>query len=525
MRTKQNSFYIGFIFIISLFLLLSPFEVLATEITEVTEVTEETEEIVQEILTLEFREVEGILGLYSGVDLVMLKDSSELEHIENIIIQGVKTEFKEGLQGRLNEEIIKDHVEMKVWGVFLNKYLSKTVVDMPSDNIEIETETKTYNIRGNKLAKEWLHKDVIPYIVNNLKQDSKQFPVEKYRVSLSGNQKWVDVGKIDLSDKSNLEIVSIEYPLSEEVDNYLLYNTGTSYGLILNPKYIEVLKGYNGELEYTLPVKSEIPSSVSTLAHVVILKNLENETIEDKSFSDMGIYEDLAVDLQTRDLISISDLKREKTKLEYKDMSLKEEELILVNLTDSTVLVQSVYLECFNWGNKPYSTGTLVDFSDILLGTGNSIKSTNGTISIRTYQDNGDILNTEKGERSPFLIFASVNNLPFDRLLMWIHSDISVGEMSEVQKENMNETIKDMMYAQGKKAEYKEYMKAAGVHTSSYILIAVIVVVLVAGIIVFLVIKNKNTNPETEIDHSDLLFDTNPTTEDDNDNGDEDNLF
>lgn len=530
MRVKQGRFFFKVILLLTFILLLSPFQVIATEIAEGEVIESEIVGLSREdkkVLAVELKEVEGVIGLYQGEELLMTKDSQEFKNLEYIIVQGVKTEFYEGLLSLLNSDLIRDHVEMKEWGEFLNRYISKSVIDMPSDNIEIETDTQIYSIRGNKLAKEWIYNEVMPNIVKNMTEDSKQFPVERYRVSLTENKKWVEVGEIDLSEKSNLELVSVEYPLLKD-EKYLVYNTGSVYGVILNPRYVEILQGYNGELEYELPVNSDKPASVSSLVHIVFLKNLENGTISDKSFVDMSIYEDLAVDLRTRDLISLGDLKTEKTKLLYKDVNLKEEDLILVNLTDRTVLVQPVYLECFNWGGREYNTGTWVDFTDILLGVNDKARIRNGEgyIDIRTYQDNGDILNTKIGLRNPFLIFVSVNNLPFDRLIKWIYSDLSVGAMPEEQKEAMNKTIKEMMYAQGRQDEYRAYLKAAGVSvTSPLFKIIIIVVLLVIVLVVVLLIKNKkNKDSMDDIAYSDLLFDTH-SDDYNEDNEDEDNLF
>ena len=520
--------YKGILFIlISLFLLSLPIGVMAT--TVIPELEENkgdtTLEVEKEIIQVEFKEIESVVGLYQGDTLIMQQDSEALNNLESYIVQSIREEFKQGLTTLRNKGTTRDHIEMKLWGGFLYKYLGKTAIDMPSDNIKIETETIKYEIKGNKAAKEWLEKEIIPLVIKNMQEDGKIHPAEKYRIALDINKRWKEVGELDLTNKNNLEKISTEYPMSEDTSTYLVYNTGTIYGVMLNPKYVEILKGYNEELGYTLTVQSENPAIVSTLVPIVYLKNLENSTLEGKSFYDMAIYNDLAVDLETKTLIDTKELKEEKTALEYKDYNLKEEDLIMVNLADSTVLVQSKYLECFKWGNREYNTGTWVDFSELLLGNSNTATFSNGTIDVKTYQDNGDIVNTQLGKRNPFLIFASANNLPFDRLLMWIHSDTSVGEMPEEQKKEMQKTIKNIMYEQGKKAEYKEYLKAAGGSTTPYIIIGGVIILLIAGAVGVIVIKKKkNKTPDKEIDMSDLLFDTKPTKEDNNVE-DDDNLF
>lgn len=489
------------------------------------------EVIEPKIINLEYRETKAEEdseetvdkeGLYSEGTLLFEKDSLEMQTFLDSIKVSAKEDAINGLSKIVETIPTRDNVELQQWGLFLYKYTAKEVTEYPLGDITFKLGVDTYNIKASKAAKVWVKDFVLPIIYEGIISENQNYPASMYKLNIEAGKKLTEL-TFDMKDSKNFEEFYTVFPFTCKDENkpidYIIYNTGTYYGLAMDSKYVEVLKGFHNESDYLKGINADVPSCVSILAYITLPKDLTDLTIEGKSLQDMAIYKGLAVNLIDKKLIDTNNLTTDNVELVYKDYSLKEEELILISLTDSVVVVQPIFVEYFNKWGKELNTAHYVDFTSFLIGEGTEVQMTDmsdGSIfnsDIANYVEDDGLMSLRLGGRYPFGVFVRDDSLPFDRVLKRLYGPEGATVVTESELETITDSIEKDLKSQGRSADFKVYMEEAGASSFPFIVIPIFLVLVGC---VFIVIrmsikKKKRNNLE---DNSDLLF--NPDDEEDN---------
>lgn len=481
------------------------------------------------IYNLEYREVKSDdtsaqkEGLYSGESLLFEKNSAEMQLLLEQIKVSAKEDAISGLSKIYDTLPTRDNVELLQWGIFLSKYTDKEITEYPVGDITFTIGLDTYNIKASKSAKGWVKDYVLPVIFEGITSENMNYPAAMYKLDISNGQKLVDIS-IDMKNSKNFVEFYKVYPFTGKQDvisdSFLIYNTGTYYGLALNKDYVEVLKGYHNELKYLKGIDVEVPACVNTLSYITLPKNLSNYTLSDKVLQDMAIYKGLAVNLVDKQLIDTNNATTDNVTLLYKDYSLQEEDLILVPLKDSIVVVQPKYVEYFNKWGKELNTAHSVDFTNFFMTESEIIQitdmSTNNQfdVNLRTYVSDNGLVSLRLDGRYAFGVYVRSDSMPYDRILKRLYGPDGSTVVKEEELEKITKSIESQMKSQGKSKEFNEYMKAAGVSSFPIIVIPILLILVILIVIFVIVMRNRKKKKlrQNVNDNSDLLF--NPDEED-----------
>ena len=524
---RKNRIFI----LIAVLLVLMSVVVYAAPETEVVITSE------QKVLNLEYKEGKsedtsnvGKEGLYSGDVLLYEKDSVEMQTLLNNIKISAKEDAVKGLSKIVETIPTRDNVELSQWGLFLSKYTDKEITEFPVGDITFTLGMETFNIKASKSAKTWIKETVLPVIYEGIVSENLNYPAAMYKLNIEPGHKLKDLS-VDITNKQSAVELYRVYPFTgnskNEPENYIIYNTGTYYGLALDKDYVEVLRGYHNESKYLVSVPADVPACVNVLAYITLPKNLSDLTMTDKSLQDMSIYNGLAVNLLNKELIDTYNLSTDAVTLLYKDYSIKEEELILVPLTDSIVVVQPVFVEYFNKWGKDLNTAHYIDFTDFFMGKGDEVRLTdmsNGNSfyePITNYVGESGLVSVKLGGRYTFGLYVRNDKLPYDRILKRLYGPEGASVVKEKELKVITDSIEKDLKAQGRSADFKAYMKAARVSTFPVIVIPVFIVFAVVIVLVIKTTKSSKKRKNVE-DNSDLLFNPDEDVVDDSDIDEED---
>ena len=431
-----------------------------------------------------------------------------------------------GLEEIFVSKITIDHIKLETWGDFLYKYYQEKVSDIKSGDIIIEYGDYIFNIKNSPEAKELLLDYIVPALIDRIKTESGKYPVREYSLDIP-NGSLLSEYELDLSHVREMRTV---YPL-DGISKYSFGNVGDIYVLNLSKSYVDILRCYieDGKTGYNKRVEGSVPGSVNILANVVLLRDIRNNTLNDKVLTDFTTYKNLAVRLDTKALVDVDNVTTVK-ELYYGDYSLNMENLLLLPIQDTTVVIQPTYLECFSYAGLERNFGRKIDATDfVTMGSpymtySYQVQGENGPVVQKIeipieYFANDGILDTRLGN-APFLIYYA-SHTPYDKLVDWGYNS---GNLNEEQQEQFISTIKNDMKNQGREDEFDSYVKAAGQMTDgtkTLIIGGVAGVVLIFAIVVFVIIRKKlkeaNNNP---MNNRSVLFDDNDFDMNDDDDDD-----
>ena len=461
-------------------------------------------------------------GLFDGQTFFCVEDEEFKIWIDEIVAT-VNADAVEGLKALKEVSVTLDHIKLKDWGEFLTKYNGKNENNFPMGNVVIEYGDYSFTFANSKECKEFILNYVVPPMVETIVEEAKDYPAKRYVLDIQSGS-TLAAYECDLTKVRELKIV---YPF-DGVKEYLFFNTGDYFAVALGEEYVNILRGYiDGDKGgYDRRVEGSVPGCVNVLAHITMLRNLSNFTLSDKVLSDFTMYQNLAVCLDTKELIDVTDMTTAKQELYYIDYKIDPEKLLLTPISDTVVIIQPTYLECFGYRNQyglyENNFGRMLDATEFIstgspyLTTQVAVEGENGVvyqtqqIPLERFVDEFGILDVRLGN-SPFLVFY-VNYVPYDLLVNWYYTTGQTYFTDEVYREAFINQIKEDMEAQGRGAEFDSYVKAAGQMTDNtklIIKVAIAFVVLIIVVVLIIIIRKKiKYNKENPVTYrSKVLFD------------------
>jgi hypothetical protein len=329
----------------------------------------------------------------------------------------------------------------------------------------------------------------------------------------------------------SVRVVKTVYPFNQE-EKLIVYNNGVKSGVTFCNEYTEILRGYleSSETEgNTRSIKGSKPGCVDVRANVVILGNVKDLKITDKALGDYKDYVDteendkiFSVRLDTKDLVDRRNVTTENV-LNYEDFHLKLDNLLLVPTTDSVVVLQPTYLECFRYGKFNKGMGRNLDATKFVT-TGEpvlTVVGSNKEVALEKFVNDNGYLGTELGN-APFLIYYNPNNLDFGRIIEWMYSKDTT--INEADRDTLLSSIKSKFKSEGRSSELDTYLKAAGQMTDGtkkiiVLVVLFIVILIVIGVTIFIKISAKKSNIKKNTQGKLLFEEEGNDFDDDDDTG------
>lgn len=480
--------------------------------------------------------VEEILhfSLFDGQTFFSVEDD-EFKIWMDEIVATAKEDAVLGLQDLKNVTTTLDHIKLKNWGEFLTKYYGKEANNFPMGNVVITYGDYSFTFANSKECKEFILDYLVPPMVEAIVNESKSYPAKRYVLDIQSGSVLADY-QCDLTKVKELKTV---YPF-DGVSNYIFSNTGDYFAINLGEEYVNILRGYIDESGYDRRVEGSVPGCVNVLSYVTLLRNVNGATLSDKVLSDFTMYENLAVCLDTKELIDTTDMTTNRKALVYADYKIDPSKLLLTPISDTVVIIQPTYLECFSYrvnaNNKVYERnfGRTLDATEFIttgapyLTTTVQVEGEKGSIAqkqqinLEYFTDEFGILDVRLGN-APFLIFY-INYVPYDLLINWYYNDSTAFSLmpTEVERENFIKQVKNDMETQGRSAEFDAYVKAAGQMTDGTktimkvsVISVIVIVVAIVAFIIYKKVKYAKENPVTY--RSKVLFDDDNDMDDDDD--------
>lgn len=438
----------------------------------------------------EVRFTEGLAGeLYGQIKATVVEDA------------------KRGLDRMMESKPARDNIEMDEWGEFLFKYMGKRPTEYPVGPIELPIGEVVYSISATKEAKEWVEHEVIPMIKEEIYKESRAYPLTRYTIAIADGGIVSDT-VVSFKEGEKLRVIHERYPLDSVEKDYLVYNTGVGYGVVVNETYLEILKGYHGEMSTMESVEGEKKGAVETMAYVTMVRDVTGGTLKGKTLKDMKIYKNLAVDMRTKELKEIKG--KDVIPVEYKMFTLKPEELMYLKVDETVVAVQTRYLECVATKQGEINTANYVDFGEMIKNDTGQVKviGKSGVEVLEDYkmyraeQDNR--VGTREGTKTPFLIFATADDLPYERVIGVLKDGVYSAYMTEETRDKILSEVEQDMRSRGLGSEYDTLVSGK----SSKIIKVIIPIIVMVGLLLLGVkrMRKKEENSEIDMDKVDLLF-------------------
>ena len=461
---------------------------------------------------------EGVLCFTDETDNVLFSvESEEFERLTDEMYSDIKEDSLKGLEQLSISKVTLDHIRLNTWGEFLNKYHDKKLSNFPVGDIHIKYDDRDFTIVNTELARKLVSEKIIPILIQGVEEVSKNYPVKRYALDIDNGFLLKDY-EFDLTSVREVETI---YPL-DNMESYVIYNVGSYYGFSLSSDYVKILRGYiEGEnTGYDRPIQGQYPGCVNVLAYITLLKNISGGILTDKEISDFTIYENLAIRLDTKELIDTSDMTTNNKILTFSDFKLDPDILLLTPISEDVVVVQPTYLECFYYKGVNRNFGRKIDVTpfvaegkqEVSVGSGENLIS----IPISYFADSKGRLDTQLGN-SPFLIYYS-SHVPYDLLINWAYNQAGTNFEDKKDRDAFVNKIKSDMYSEDRQVEFKQYMKDAGQGTNILVLLVLGVVIISAiGGVVYILQRKKLKEKVEEITNNDLLFDSYEDDEDEED--------
>lgn len=457
-------------------------------------------------------DVEVLDGKVVNIDGSEFFKEGEYDLFKEYLLSSIDKDILEGMEILLNTKPTRDHIMLSNWGLFLSKYIGKDVNDYPNELIEIQVSDNSYiKFKPTKEVKQWLNDEVINLISDRLKLKINETSVYLYNLELESG---VSLSNYVWDEENNKYSVIKEIkPLNE--NELLVYDTGIYYGLMLDSEFTRILKGYNNEISNLKSISIDGKNgAVDVLSYIVYLKNIYSD-VDSTTLRDYSIYKNLVCNLETGEIFDTTKGNVPLTDSDFVSYKLNKDDLLVVPISDTVVIVGTKYLECFNIGNHALNTGYTVDFTPYLNGEGNIVKLVNTEIEVDAlnFSEDGTILNTKPGNNNPLLIYMKSDYYNYERVLKWIWSDKSIGRLDENQKLEVTEYLESKMLSEGLEQEFKLITKGL-IPISKTIKIVILVGVIISILlIVFLVVTIKIKLKEKKR-KSEVLFSYDDTNDD-----------
>lgn len=467
-----------------------------------------------------------VFSTSGGEDEILVEGSGPYNQLMSEIKSSISEDVSKGLSALDHATVTLDHIRLDVWGEFLNKYYGKSITNFPSGTMDFDFGPYDFSLTNSTPARNFIRNEIIPILIEEIESQVVNYPVKRYALDIPEGSLLKDY-EFDVTQVREIKTV---YPL-DNVETYVFYNTGSYYGLALSQEYVDILRGYleGDKGGYDRRVEGSVPGCVNVLSYITLLRRVTDYTLSDKVLGDFMIYNNLAIALDTKKLVDTTDMTTENKELLFSDFKLDETKLVLAPISDTVVVIQPTYLECvyymdLNRGlyrtidtTKFISEG--VDYFEVTDDKGNVSQ-----VPIAYFSDSEGQLSVQLGQ-APFLMYYS-SHVPYDRILHWAFNYAAKENFSQDVIDNVVKTVKSEMKEQGRLGEYNAYLKAEGQMTDTTKLIifgAIAVVLIAAGITIFVIIKKKKQNsPLNDIKPNDLLFndmDSDYDDEDDDDDG------
>lgn len=455
---------------------------------------------------------ETVATFYQGETELFDVNSEDYKLFLTQLSESVAKDAKVGFDALSKANITLDHVRLDTWGEFLNKYYGKTVTSFPLGNIVIKFDDYNISIENNEVAKGIVLNDIVPNLIAPIEQLSKNYPANRYALDITSGSLLKDYQ----CDLSSTRLVSTVYPL-DNVSEYMFFNVGSYFGLSLSKDYVSILRGYiEGDKQgYDRPVSGEVPGCVNVLAYITLIKNISNYTLTDKVLSDFMLYQDLAIALDTKQLVDTTDMTTQNKEMFFSDYKLNPDNLILAPISNDVVILQPTYLECFDYCGVARNFSRTIDITPFVSEGTNyfNVIDSSGNVSqvnVDCFKDTSDRLSTSLGN-APFLMYYA-DYVPYDLLINWYYNQSSNYKWnSETDKDNFIKTIKSELLSQNRKEDYNSYMKMAGQMTDTgrlikNVIIGIVIVTIIVVVVVIVLKKKKKAEQVVQVPNSGLMF-------------------
>lgn len=445
--------------------------------------------------------------------------------------KAVKKDVQEKAIKAFNEvtsaSVTLDYIEIDFWADFIQKYNIDNINLFPNGNINFEFGDYSFILKNTNPAKLLIKDLILPSVITTIRDVSISYPMYKYALDIKSGSLLKDY----IFDLESVRVVKTVYPFNQE-EKLIVYNNGVKSGVTFCNEYTEILRGYleSSETEgNTRSIKGSKPGCVDVRANVVILGNVKDLKITDKALGDYKDYVDteendkiFSVRLDTKDLVDRRNVTTENV-LNYEDFHLKLDNLLLVPTTDSVVVLQPTYLECFRYGKFNKGMGRNLDATKFVT-TGEpvlTVVGSNKEVALEKFVNDNGYLGTELGN-APFLIYYNPNNLDFGRIIEWMYSKDTT--INEADRDTLLSSIKSKFKSEGRSSELDTYLKAAGQMTDGtkkiiVLVVLFIVILIVIGVTIFIKISAKKSNIKKNTQGKLLFEEEGNDFDDDDDTG------
>lgn len=457
--------------------------------------------------TKEQVEPETIITFYDAItdeELFNIEDKEYQLFLEDLSVS-IGEDVLNGLSSLTETTVTLDHIQLKVWGEFLNKYYNKTHLNFPLGDIVFKFGKHEFSMVNNDLSKDLVRNNIVPSMLKAIERYAQNYPVKRYSLQINNGCLLKDY----VCDLNSLREVATVYPF-DGVSEYSFINMGSYYGVSLSTDYVSILRGYieGDKTGYDRPVRNgQYPGCVNVLSYITLLKNVDGNTLSDKKITDFEIYKNLAICLDTKELIDTTDMSTVKKQLYYSDYKLDPDILRLVPISNDVVILQPTYLECFDYAGIQRNFGRVLDIS-YFLETGDpcfTYTDANGNVTkipLNRFIEMGNRVATTLGN-APFLVYYT-DYVPYDLLINFAYNqtDMYFGSDTE-SRDAFVDIIRQDLLNQNRSYDFDNYMMSAGQKTDKQkqtaklittIIIAVVIIAVVATVVIIICVKKKKGN-------------------------------
>lgn len=438
------------------------------------------------------------------------------------IKDSVLSDAKAGLGALTQTKVTLDHIKLATWGEFFNDYYGKSMTSFPVKDIVIKYGDYEFIFKRTDDSKAFILNTFIPPLIGVIEEEAVKYPVKRYALQIESGSLLKDY----VCDLNSVREISTILPF-DGVEEYIFYNVGDYFGMGIARNYVDVLRGYlEGDSKgYDRPVKGDVPGCVNVLSYITLLRNVSGGTLSDKVLSDFTLYKELAVCLDTKELIDTTNMTTENQDLRYGDFKLDADVLVLCPIKDTVVIIQPTYLECFLYGGVNQGLARWIDATNFI-STGETnliVRNENGetsTVPLSHFCESNGFIDTRLGQ-APFLVYYT-SYTPYDLLVDWGYNKSGSYFSNEEQQTAFIEALEKDLKSQGRSDDFKAYVKAAG-HTpesTKTLIIGIVVgVILIALLVVGIILykKLKKLNSPIANPNAGVLFADNDFNDDDDD--------
>lgn len=473
--------------------------------------------------------------IYGGTEKICdIKDEAGAEtgdyiEFKKIILDSFEQDMRNGFAKYTNLRRPGDHVELELWGAFLNTYYDKVVSEMPFSAPEIplriadaESEVDNTNVTQNGDKKKVIEtiklssdRDTKSWLMNFLKDDlvSRVIAVNKdevcnvYTVKFSGAVKLTD---FDVTDYTDYNLAYTLHPFTGkfESDDIVIgvHNVGNGFGMQLNTEYMNIVASSANNKLFKRVAKIDDKLSCVQGAAFIGMPSVIRGSVDDLKLADFKILDaplgTFGVDLSNKSLFNYSTLIRDSVEQfgEFSEYGLNSDDLIVVCLADGLCVVPTKYFEVFTFNEVDYKLGSIIDITSFFNGS-DEVELDSGTkIKFEDYvNDDSESLKILRTDLGNFVLYCAEGKTPYIRILQWIKAGNSSKVMSSDTEKALVDAIYQKLSAEGKTAEFEAVYGQYKTFSFAPIIAVGIILILIIVLVLFIVKKKKkNKIPSVE---------------------------